>query len=154
LRNVTAGANPVSIKRGIEKAVAKVTEELRSRSKSINATNKKEVAQVAANNDDEIGTLLADAFAKVGKDGVITVEEGRSLKNEMKLVEGMQFDKGYLSPHFVSDTERMECVLENPFILINEKKISSIKDMLPLLEKIAQSGKPLLVIAEEIEGEA
>jgi chaperonin GroEL len=157
LRNVTAGANPVSIKRGIEKAVGKVTDELRSRSKSINATNKKEVAQVAAiaaNNDDEIGTILADAFAKVGKDGVITVEEGRSLKTEMKLVEGMQFDKGYLSPHFVTDTERMECVLENPFILIHEKKISSIKDMLPLLEKIAQSGKPLLVIAEEIEGEA
>ena len=157
LRNVTAGANPVSIKRGIEKAVAKVTEELRARSKSINATNKKEVAQVAAiaaNNDEEIGTILANAFAKVGKDGVITVEEGRSLITEMKLVEGMQFDKGYLSPHFVTDTERMECVLENPFVLIHEKKISSIKDMLPLLEKIAQSGKPLLVIAEEIEGEA
>ena len=155
LKNVTAGANPIAMKRGIEKAVAKVVESIRA--SKIVVKGKKEIAQVgsiAANNDEEIGNILADAMERVGKDGVITVEEGKSLKTEVKWVEGMQFDKGYLSPHFVTNQDRMECVLENPFILINEKKITSIKDMLPLLEKIAQSGRPLLVIAEEIEGEA
>ena len=155
LKNVTAGANPIAMKRGIEKAVAKVVESIRA--SRIVVKGKKEIAQVgsiAANNDEEIGNILADAMERVGKDGVITVEEGKSLKTEVKWVEGMQFDKGYLSPHFVTNQDRMECVLENPFILINEKKITSIKDMLPLLEKIAQSGRPLLVIAEEIEGEA
>ena len=155
LKNVTAGANPIAMKRGIEKAVAKVVESIRA--SKIVVKGKKEIAQVgsiAANNDEEIGNILADAMERVGKDGVITVEEGKSLKTEVKWVEGMQFDKGYLSPHFVTNQDRMECVLENPFILINEKKITSIKDMLPLLEKIAQSGRPLLVVAEEIEGEA
>ena len=155
LKNVTAGANPIAMKRGIEKAVAKVVESIRA--SRIVVKGKKEIAQVgsiAANNDEEIGNILADAMERVGKDGVITVEEGKSLKTEVKWVEGMQFDKGYLSPHFVTNQDRMECVLENPFILINEKKITSIKDMLPLLEKIAQSGRPLLVVAEEIEGEA
>ena len=155
LKNVTAGANPIAMKRGIEKAVAKVVESIRA--SKIVVKGKKEIAQVgsiAANNDEEIGNILADAMERVGKDGVITVEEGKSLKTEVKWVEGMQFDKGYLSPHFVTNQDRMECVLDNPFILIHEKKITSIKDMLPLLEKIAQSGRPLLVIAEEIEGEA
>ena len=155
LKNVTAGANPIAMKRGIEKAVAKVVESIRA--SKIVVKGKKEIAQVgsiAANNDEEIGNILADAMERVGKDGVITVEEGKSLKTEVKWVEGMQFDKGYLSPHFVTNQDRMECVLDNPFILIHEKKITSIKDMLPLLEKIAQSGRPLLVVAEEIEGEA
>src|SRR5262249_9721110 len=155
IKNVTAGANPVSIKRGIEKAVAKVVEAIKKT--KIDVKGKKEIAQVgsiAANNDEEIGGILADAMERVGKDGVITVEEGKSLKTEVKWVEGMQFDKGYLSPHFVTNPDKMECVLENPWILVHEKKISSIKDMLPLLEKIAQSGKPLLLIAEEVEGEA
>ena len=155
IKNVTAGANPVSIKRGIEKAVAKVVESIRKM--KIDVKGKKEIAQVAsiaANNDLEIGTILADAMQHVGQDGVITVEEGKTLKTEIKIVEGMQFDKGYLSPHFVTNPDKMECILENPWILVNEKKISSIKDMLPLLEKIAQSGRPLLIIAEDIEGEA
>jgi chaperonin GroEL len=155
IKNVTAGANPVGLKRGIEKAVARVVESIKKM--KIDIKGKKEIAQVgsvAANNDEEIGTILADAMERVGKDGVITVEEGKSLKTEVKWVEGMQFDKGYLSPHFVTNPDKMECVLENPWILIHEKKISTIKDMLPLLEKIAQSGRPLLVIAEEIEGEA
>jgi chaperonin GroEL len=155
IKNVTAGANPVSIKRGIEKAVAAVVAELRKRSTKV--SGKKEIAQVgciAANNDEEIGNILADAMERVGTDGVITVEEGKSLTTEVKWVEGMQFDKGYLSPHFVTNADKMECVLENPWILVHEKKITAIKDMLPLLEKIAQSSRPLLVIAEEIEGEA
>src|SRR5262245_17154541 len=155
IKNVTAGANPVSIKRGIEKAVAKVVEAIKK--SKIDVKGKKEIAQVgsiAANNDDEVGKILADAMERVGKDGVITVEEGKSLATEVKWVEGMQFDKGYLSPHFVTDQDKMECVLENPWILVHEKKITAIKDMLPLLEKIAQSGRPLLLIAEEIEGEA
>ncbi|MBL9076945.1 MAG: chaperonin GroEL, partial [Planctomycetes bacterium] len=142
IKNVTAGANPVGIKRGIEKAVAKVVEQIKQN--KIDVKGKKEIAQVgsiAANNDEEIGKILADAMERVGKDGVITVEEGKSLVTEVKWVEGMQFDKGYLSPHFVTNQDKMEAVLENPFILIHEKKISSIKDMLPLLEKIAQSGR-------------
>ncbi|MBL8693857.1 MAG: chaperonin GroEL [Planctomycetes bacterium] len=155
LRNVTAGANPVGLKRGIEKAVAAVTDKLKSMSKPVK--NHKEIAQVgtiAANNDSEIGEMLAQAMDKVGKDGVITVDEGKSLTTEVTVVEGMQFDKGYLSPHFITDTEKMQCVLENPYILVHEKKISSIKDLIPILEKIAQAGRPLLIIAEEVEGEA
>ena len=155
LKNVTAGANPIAMKRGIEKAVAAITDSIRKA--AIPVKGKKEIAQVgaiAANNDTEIGDILADAMERVGKDGVITVEEGKSLTTEVEWVEGMQFDKGYISPHFVTNTERMEVELENPFILIHEKKIGSIKDMLPLLEKIAQSNRPLLIIAEDIEGEA
>ncbi|MGA0059823.1 MAG: chaperonin GroEL [Planctomycetota bacterium] len=155
LKNVTAGANPVAIKRGIEAAVAKVTEHLQKQATKVKG--KTEIAQVgciAANNDLEIGNMIADAMERVGQDGVITVEEGKSLATEVDWVEGMQFDKGYLSPHFVTAPERMETVLEDPFILVHEKKISSIKDMLPMLEKIAQSGRPLLIIAEDVEGEA
>jgi len=155
LKNVAAGANPVAIKRGIERAVQAVVKELKSNATKV--AGKKEIAQVgsvAANNDEEIGKILADAMERVGQDGVITVEEGKSLDTEVNWVEGMQFDKGFLSPHFVTNADKMECVLDNPFILVHEKKIGAIKDMLPLLEKIAQSGRPLLVIAEEVEGEA
>jgi chaperonin GroEL len=156
MKNVTAGSNPMALKRGIEKAVDKVVDELKKLSKPINAKDKKEVSQVAsiaANNDHEIGDLIADAMSKVGKDGVITVEEGKASKTELELVEGMEFDQGYLSPYFVTDAERMECLLEDPYILIHEKKISSMKDVLPLLEKVARAGKPLLIISEETEGE-
>ena len=155
IKNVTAGANPVSIKRGIEKAVLAAVTELKKNATKV--AGKKEIAQVgsvAANNDEEIGRILADAMERVGQDGVITVEEGKSLQTEVEWVEGMQFDKGYLSPHFVTNADKMECLLENPWILVHEKKISSIKDMLPLLEKVAQSGRPLLIVAEEVEGEA
>jgi len=155
LKNVTAGANPMSLKRGIEKAVEKVIEELKKLSTPIK--DKKEVAQVASiasNCDTAIGDLIAEAMDKVGKDGVITVEEAKSTATTLEVVEGMQFDQGYLSPYFVTDAERMECVLDEPYILIHEKKISSLKDLLPLLEKIARTGKPLLIIAEEVEGEA
>jgi chaperonin GroEL len=155
LKNVTAGANPMALKRGIEKAVEKVFEELKKLSTPIK--DKKEVAQVAsiaANCDTAIGDLIAEAMDKVGKDGVITVEEAKSTATTLEVVEGMQFDQGYLSPYFVTDAERMETILEEPYILIYEKKISSLKDLLPLLEKIARSGKPLLIIAEEVEGEA
>ena len=155
LRNVTAGANPVSIQRGIHKAVEGIVKRLGEMSTEVK--NKEEIAQVgsiAANNDPEIGGIIADAMEKVGKDGVITVEEGKSLETSVDWVEGMQVDKGYLSPHFVTDTEDMACVLEDPYILIHEKKVGSIKDLVPLLEKIAQSGKPILVIAEDVEGEA
>jgi chaperonin GroEL len=155
LKNVTAGANPMALKRGIEKAVEKVTEELKKLSTPIK--DKKEVAQVAsiaANCDTAIGDLIAEAMDKVGKDGVITVEEAKSMATTLEVVEGMQFDQGYLSPYFVTDAERMEVILEEPYILIYEKKISSLKDLLPLLEKIARAGKPLLIIAEEVEGEA
>ncbi|MCX5715228.1 MAG: chaperonin GroEL [Candidatus Omnitrophica bacterium] len=155
LKNVTAGSNPMALKRGIEKAVEKVVEELKKLSKPIK--DKKEVAQVgaiAANSDSTIGDLIAEAMDKVGKDGVITVEEAKSTATTLEVVEGMQFDQGYLSPYFVTDAERMEALLEDPYILIHEKKITSIKDILPLLEKIARTGKPLLIIAEEVEGEA
>jgi chaperonin GroEL len=155
LKNVTAGANPMSLKRGIEKAVEKVFEELKKLSTPIK--DKKEVAQVAsiaANCDNTIGDLIAEAMDKVGKDGVITVEEAKSTATTLEVVEGMQFDQGYLSPYFVTDAERMEVILEDPYILIHEKKISSLKDLLPLLEKIARTGKPLLILAEEVEGEA
>jgi chaperonin GroEL len=155
LKNVTAGANPMALKRGIEKAVEKVFDELKKLSTPIK--DKKEVAQVAsiaANCDTAIGDLIAEAMDKVGKDGVITVEEAKSTATTLEVVEGMQFDQGYLSPYFVTDAERMETILEDPYILIYEKKISSLKDLLPLLEKIARTGKPLLIIAEEVEGEA
>jgi len=156
IKNVTAGANPMALKRGIEKAVEKVIEELKKLSKPINAKDKKEVTQVAtiaANNDREIGDLIAEAMTKVGKDGVITVEEGKASKTELELVEGMEFDQGYLSPYFVTDAEKMECSLDDPYILIHEKKISSMKDILPILEKAARAGKPLMIISEETEGE-
>src|SRR5712692_499498 len=155
LRNVTAGANPMGLKRGIEAAVDAVTQELKKVSKS--TKDKKEIAQVAtvaSNNDKTIGNLIAEAMEKVGKDGVITVEESKSADTVLDVVEGMQFDRGYLSPYFVTDAERMEVVLEDALILINEKKISVMKDMLPLLEQVARAGKPLLVIAEDVEGEA
>ncbi len=155
LKNVTAGSNPMELKRGIEKAVSKVVEELEKLSTPIK--DKKEIAQVAsiaANSDTTIGELIAEAMDKVGKDGVITVEEAKSTATTLDVVEGMQFDQGYLSPYFVTDAERMEVLLEDAYILIYEKKISSIKDILPLLEKIARAGKPLLIIAEEVDGEA
>jgi len=155
LKNVTAGANPMALKRGIEKAVEKIVEELKRLSTPIK--DKKEVAQVAsiaANCDTAIGDLIAEAMDKVGKDGVITVEEAKSMATTLEVVEGMQFDQGYLSPYLVTDAERMEVILEDPYLLIHEKKISSLKDLLPLLEKIARTGKPLLIIAEEVEGEA
>ncbi|HET9439687.1 MAG TPA: chaperonin GroEL [Longimicrobiales bacterium] len=155
LKNVTAGANPMAIKRGIDKAVTKVVEELKGISTP--TKGKKEIAQVgaiSANNDEEIGNLIADAMEKVGKDGVITVEEAKGMETSLETVDGMQFDRGYLSPYFVTDPERMEAVLEDAHILIHDKKISSMKDLLPILEKVAQMGRPLLIIAEEVEGEA
>lgn len=155
LKNITAGANPVDIKHGIEKAVDALSKELTRM--SIKVSGKKEITQIAtiaANNDEEIGNQIADAMEKVGKDGVITVEEGKSLKTTVDLVEGMQFDRGYSSPYFVTSPETMEAVFENPYILIYEKKLSVIKDLVPLLEKIAKSGKALIIIAEDIEGEA
>jgi chaperonin GroEL len=155
LRNVTAGANPMGLKRGIEAAVEAVTDELKKLSKS--TKDKKEIAQVAtiaSNNDKTIGNLIAEAMEKVGKDGVITVEESKSAETVLDLVEGMQFDRGYLSPYFVTDAERMEVVFEDALVLIYEKKISVMKDMLPLLEQVARAGKPFLIIAEDIEGEA
>ena len=155
IKNVTAGANPMDIKRGIRKAVDIVTEELKKLSKPVQ--DKKEIAQVgtiSANNDSSIGELIAEAMDKVGKDGVITVEEAKSMATTLDVVEGMQFDRGYISPYFITDPERMECVLEDALILIHEKKISSMKDLLPILEQLAKMGKPLLIVAEEVEGEA
>jgi len=155
LRNVTAGANPISLQRGILKATAAICEQLKAISKPV--SDAKEIAQVAsisANSDAEIGGIIADAMDKVGKDGTITVEEAKGLETTLDVVEGMQFDKGYLSPYFVTNPENMEAFLENAYILINEKKISSLKDMLPLLEKVAKTGRPMLIIAEDVEGEA
>ena len=155
LKNVTAGSNPMAIKRGIDKAVQAVVEELKKM--SVPTSGKKEIAQVgsiSANNDKEIGDLIAEAMEKVGKDGVITVEEAKGLETNLDTVEGMQFDRGYVSPYFVTDPEKMEAVLEDAFILIHDKKVSSMKDLLPVLEKVAQQGRPLLIIAEDIEGEA
>jgi chaperonin GroEL len=155
LKNITAGANPMQVKHGIEKAVEKIIEELQKM--SIQVESNKQIEQVAtcsANQDVEIGKKMAEAMGKVGKDGVITVEEGQSLETTVELVEGMQFDKGYLSPHFINKLENMSVVLEKPYILIHEKKISSIKSLIPLLEKVAKQGKPLLIIAEDVEGEA
>lgn len=154
-KNIAAGANPMALKRGIEKAVESVVAEIKNHAKEVK--EKKEMAQVAtisAHMDTTIGNLIADAMEKVGKDGVITVEEAKTMATELEVVEGMQFDKGYLSPYFVTDAERMECILEDPFILIHEKKISVMKDLLPLLEKIVQMGKPFLIISEDVEGEA
>src|SRR6476619_2106299 len=155
LKNVTAGANTMAIKRGIDKAVTAVIEELKRISTP--TTGKKEIAQVgaiSANNDGEIGNLISEAMEKVGKDGVITVEEARGVETTLETVEGMQFDRGYVSQYFVTDPEKMEAVLEDPYILIHDKKISSMKDLLPVLEKVAQLGKPLLIIAEDVDGEA
>ncbi len=155
LKNVTAGANPMELKRGIEKAVEAVVEELKRI--SVPSAGKKEIAQVgsiSANNDREIGNLIADAMEKVGKDGVITVEEAKGLETTLETVDGMQFDRGYLSPYFITDPEKMEAVLEDAYLLIHDKKVSAMKELLPILEKIAQSGRPLLLIAEDVEGEA
>ena len=155
LKNVTAGANPMALKRGIDRAVSTVVEELKKI--SVPTGGKKEIAQVgsiSANNDPEIGNLIAEAMEKVGKDGVITVEEAKGLDTTLETVDGMQFDRGYVSPYFVTDPEKMEAALEEAFILIHDKKISSMKDLLPVLEKVAQQGRPLLIIAEDIEGEA
>ena len=153
-KNVTAGANPMDIKRGIEVAVEAVVGELQKMSTPVRGDMIAQVGTISANTDQTIGTIIAEAMDKVGKDGVITVEEARTLETSLDVVEGMQFDRGYLSPYFVTDPERMEVVLENPFILIHEKKISSMKDLLPLLEKVAKSSRPLLVVAEDIDGEA
>ena len=155
MRNVTAGANPMELKKGIETAVQAVVADLQKRSKQV--TDRKEIAQVAtisANNDETIGELIADAMEKVGKDGVITVEEAKTTDTTMEVVEGMQFDRGYLSPYFVTDAENMDAVLDAPMILIYDKKISAMKDLLPVLEKVAQMGKALVIIAEDVEGEA
>jgi chaperonin GroEL len=155
LKNITAGANPMQVKRGIDKAVERIVEELQKMSTSVESSKQiEQVATCSANQDAEIGKKLAEAMNKVGKDGVITVEEGQSLETTVELVEGMQFDKGYLSPHFINNLENMTVVLEKPYILVHEKKISSVKSLVPLLEKVAKQGKPLLVIAEDVEGEA
>ena len=155
LKNITAGANSMQVKRGIEKAVEKIVEELKNMSIPVSSTKQiEQVATCSANQDEEIGKKLAEAMDKVGKDGVITVEEGQSLETIVELVEGMQFDRGYLSPHFINNHENMSVVLDKPYILIHEKKISSIKSLVPLLEKVAKQGKPLLIIAEDVEGEA
>ena len=153
-RNVVAGANPMDLKRGIERAVEAVTAELKKLSKPVTGNMIAQVGTISANSDHTIGKIIAEAMEKVGKDGVITVEEAKTLETSLEVVEGMQFDRGYLSPYFVTDPERMEVVLENPAILIHEKKISSMKDMLPMLEQVARLGKPLLIIAEDVEGEA
>ncbi len=156
IKNVAAGANPMDLKRGIDKAVSAVVADLKKQSQSVGEDNKKikQVASISANNDEVIGTLIADAMAKVGKDGVITVEEAKGTETEMKTVEGMQFDRGYLSPYFVTNADKMEVELDNPYILIYDKKISSMKELLPVLEKQVQTGKPLLIIAEDLDGEA
>src|SRR5512136_2423665 len=153
-KNVTAGANPMTMKRGIEKAVAAVTEEMKKLSKPVKGKMIAQVGTISANNDETIGGIIAQAMEKVGKDGVITVEEAKSIETSLEIVEGMQFDRGYLSPYFVTDPERMETELADPLILLHEKKISSMKDLLPLLEQVAKSGRPLLIVAEEVEGEA
>ena len=154
VKTVAAGANPMAVKRGIERAVEAAVEKVKDLSKPVKGEMIAQVATVSANNDATIGNIIAEAMKKVGKDGVITVEEAKTMTTELSTVEGMQFDRGYLSPYFITDPERMECVVEDPYILIHEKKISNMKDLLPLLEQIARSGKPLLVIAEEVEGEA
>ena len=153
-KNVVAGANPMEIKRGIEKAVEAVTAELKKMAKPVSGNMVAQVARIASNNDKAIGDLIAEAMEKVGKDGVITVEEAKAIETTLEVVEGMQFDRGYLSPYFVTDPARMECVLEDALVLIYEKKLGVMKDMLPLLEQVARAGKPLLVVAEDVEGEA
>ena len=153
-RNVVAGANPMELKRGIEKSVEAIVQEIAKMSRKVSGNMVAQVGMISANSDQEIGTIIAEAMDKVGKDGVITVEEAKTLETSLDVVEGMQFDRGYLSPYFVTDAERMEVVLENPVILIHEKKISSMKDLLPVLEQVARLGRPLLIVAEDIEGEA
>jgi chaperonin GroEL len=153
-KNVVAGANPMELKRGIEKAVELIVSELKKQAKPVSGTAIAQVGTISANSDETIGKIIAEAMEKVGKDGVITVEEARSMETSLEVVEGMQFDRGYLSPYFVTDPERMEVVLENPVILIHEKKISSMKDLLPLLEQVARAGRPLVIIAEDVDGEA
>ena len=155
-KNVAAGANPMDLKRGIDKAVAAVVKDLKDQSKSVGDDNKKieQVASISANNDAAIGKLIAEAMGKVKREGVITVEEAKTSDTTVEIVEGMQFDRGYISPYFVTDTEKMECVLDNPFILIHDKKISTMKDLLPILESALQTGKPLLIISEDVDGEA
>ncbi len=154
IKNVTAGANPMELKKGIEKAVAAVTEELKKLSKPVKGKMIAQVGTISANNDETIGKIIAEAMEKVGKDGVITVEEAKAMETTLEVVEGMQFDRGYLSPYFVTDPERMEVALENALVLIHEKKISNMKDLLPVLEQVAKLGRPLVIIAEDIEGEA
>ena len=156
LRNVTAGANPMDLKRGIDKAVEKVVASLKAQSQTVGNDSKKieQVASISANNDNEIGKLIATAMAKVGKEGVITVEEAKGTDTTVDVVEGMQFDRGYVSPYFVTNSEKMEAEIQNPYILIYDKKISAMKDILHILEKVAQSGRPLVIIAEDLEGEA
>jgi chaperonin GroEL len=156
IKNVAAGANPMDLKRGIDKAVAAIVENLKSQSQTVGEDNNKikQVASISANNDEVIGALIAEAMGKVGKDGVITVEEAKGTETEVKTVEGMQFDRGYLSPYFVTNADKMEAELENPYILIYDKKISNMKELLPILEKQVQTGKPLLIIAEDLDGEA
>ena len=156
LKNVTAGANPMDLKRGIDIAVAKVVESIRSQAKVIGADNSKieQVARISANNDQEIGRLIAQAMEKVGHEGVITVEEAKGIETTVEVVEGMQFDRGYISPYFVTNTEKMQAELDNPYILIHDKKISTMKDLLPVLEQTAQAGRPLLIVAEDVDGEA
>jgi chaperonin GroEL len=154
VKAVTAGANPMDLKKGIEKAVEKAIEEIKKISKPVSGKAIAQVGTISANNDETIGEIIAQAMDKVGKDGVITVEEAKGLETSLEIVEGMQFDRGYLSPYFVTDAERMECVLENPYILIHEKKISNMRDLLPLLEQVAKSGRPMMIIAEDVEGEA
>lgn len=155
-KNVAAGANPMDLKRGIDKAVQAVVKDLKAQSKSVGDDNKKieQVASISANNDAAIGKLIAEAMGKVKREGVITVEEAKTSDTTVEIVEGMQFDRGYISPYFVTDTEKMECVLDNPFILIHDKKISTMKDLLPILESALQTGKPLLIISEDVDGEA
>ena len=156
LKNVTAGANPMDLKRGIDKAVAKVVEHIKDSAEVVgdNYDKIEQVATVSANNDPEIGKLLADAMRKVSKDGVITIEESKTRETSIGVVEGMQFDRGYLSGYFVTDTDKMECVMDNPYILLYDKKISNVKDFLPILQPAAESGRPLLVIAEDVDSEA
>src|SRR5579871_193055 len=154
VKAVTSGANPMALKRGIDKAVDLAIDSVHKLSKPVSGEMIAQVGTISANSDHTIGNIIAEAMTKVGKDGVITVEESKTMHTELNTVEGMQFDRGYLSPYFVSDAERMEAVLEDPYILIHEKKISNMKDLLPLLEQIARAGKPLLIIAEEVEGEA
>jgi chaperonin GroEL len=155
IKNVVAGANPMDLKRGIDKAVAEVVKHLKSQSKAISSSQEiAQVATISANNDHEIGKMIASAMDKVGKDGVITVEEAKGTETEVKTVEGMQFDRGYLSPYFVTDTEKMEAEMSNAYILIYDKKVSSMKELLPVLEQVAQTGKPLVIIAEDVDGEA
>jgi chaperonin GroEL len=156
IKNVTAGANPMDLKRGIDKAVAKVVENIKEQAEAVGSDYDKieQVATISANNDPEIGKLIADAMRRVSKDGVITIEEAKGTETSIGVVEGMQFDRGYLSPYFVTDTEKMECVMDNPYILIYDKKISNLKDFLPILEPAIQTGRPLLVIAEDVDSEA